>query len=187
MWNFTRPRTSGSVELSSVNATSSSVETVPTCLDTDQLATDAPVKFILLEEANFPSAITQYLAVKVHASHSPAAGSSPPCFTSGTFTWLGAGGEEAAFYQLRGHLKELVLWSAALYRAAHTQLLRDSLYDPRTKDSQREEGVNKEEAALRRRPDVLLADLAVFVFFLPVCGHRSKASGPLHLPRPQPW
>lgn len=50
-----------------------------------------------------------------------------------------------------------MLWSAAQYRAAHTQLLRDSLCDPRTKDRKQAEGKEEEEAALRRRPGVSLA------------------------------
>lgn len=50
-----------------------------------------------------------------------------------------------------------MLWSAAHYRAAHTQLLRDSLYDPRTRDSKQAEGEEEEAAALRRRPGVPLA------------------------------
>lgn len=51
-----------------------------------------------------------------------------------------------------------MLWSAAHYRAAHTQLLRDSLCDPRTRDSKPAEGKEEEAAAaLRRRPGVSLA------------------------------
>ncbi len=77
-----------------------------------------------------------------------------------------------------------MLWSAVHYRAAHTQLLRDSLCDPRTRDSKQAEGKEKEEAAaLRRRPGVSLANSP----FLCVCGHSGKASGALHSLRPQPW
>lgn len=51
-----------------------------------------------------------------------------------------------------------MLWSAAHYRAAHTQLLRDYLCDPRTKDSKQAEGVEEEAAAaLRRMPGDSLA------------------------------
>lgn len=84
---------------------------------------------------------------------------------------------------MKGRLRGFVLWSAAPYRAAHTQLLRDSLCDPRTRDSKQAEGVKKEAAALRRRPGVSLANFSHFF----VCGRRSKASGPLHPLRPQPW
>lgn len=50
-----------------------------------------------------------------------------------------------------------MLWSAALYRPAHTQLLRDSPCDPRTRDSKQAEGEEEKEAsALRRRPGVSL-------------------------------
>lgn len=70
-----------------------------------------------------------------------------------------------------------MLWSAALYRAAHTQLLRDSPCDPRTRDSKRAEGEEQEEAAaLRRMPGVSLAYSPYFF----VRGHCSKASGLLH-------
>lgn len=49
-----------------------------------------------------------------------------------------------------------MLWSAAHYRAAHTQLLRDSLCDRRTRVSKQAEGKEEEAAALRRRPGVSL-------------------------------
>lgn len=68
------------------------------------------------------------------------------------------GGGWAAFYRVEGWLGGFVLWSAAHYRAAHTQLLRDSLCDHRTRDNTQAEGEEKEEAAaLRRRPGVSLA------------------------------
>lgn len=51
-----------------------------------------------------------------------------------------------------------MLWLAAPFRAAHTQPLRDSLCDPRTRDSKQAEGEEEEEeAALRRRPGISLA------------------------------
>lgn len=84
---------------------------------------------------------------------------------------------------MEGWLGAFVLWSAAHYRAAHTRPLRDSLCDPRTRDSK--QAVVKEEegeAALRRRPGVSLA-LALFC----VRGRSSEASGPLRPLRPQPW
>lgn len=58
---------------------------------------------------------------------------------------------------MKGRLTGCVLWSAAHYRAAHTQLLRDYLCDPRTRDSKQAEGEEEEAAALRRRPGVSLA------------------------------
>lgn len=61
------------------------------------------------------------------------------------------------FSRVGGWLWGFVLWSAAHYRAAHTQLLRDSLCDPRTRDSKQVEGKEEEAAALRRRPGVSLA------------------------------
>lgn len=62
------------------------------------------------------------------------------------------------FYRVEGWFRGFVLWSAAPFRAAHTQFLRDSLCGPRTRDSNQAEGKEEnEEAALRRRPGVSLA------------------------------
>lgn len=74
-----------------------------------------------------------------------------------------------------------MLWSAASFRAARTQLLRDSLCDPRTRDSNQTEGKEeKDKAALRRRPGVSLAYSPYFL-----CA--AIGEGPLHPSRPQPW